>query len=186
MNYTEIGSDNEEPDPILTLTEKLVILRNASLPVVEPFPDDPVLEAMKDARGRYVACMDRMVRALGMIKMKQAELDTLMELVRKLGTVAYKDDLEKLLERVENEGGLTEAQKSLAESTAEYESLRKVFELVEEPSRYCCFTCLERSIEHVFIPCGHTVCTVCSERMSEISSCPFCRSVIHQRFKLFT
>lgn len=181
MNYTEIGSDSEAPDPILTLTEKLFILRNESLPEVEPFPDDPALETMKDARERYVACVDRIVRAIRDIKTKQTEIDTLTELVKKLGT--YREDMERIIERVETDGGLAESRKGLAEATAEYESLRKVFELNEEPSRYCCFMCLDRSIEYVFIPCGHTVCSVCSER---ISSCPFCRSAIHQRFKLFT
>lgn len=186
MNYTEIVSDSDEPDPFLTLIEKLDILRNANLPQVSPVPDDPVLEDLKSVRERYVACVDRIVRATRSIKTKQTEIDGLVELVKKLGTVPYKDDLERIVERFENEGGLTETRQSLAEATAEYSSLRKVFELVEEPSRYCCFMCLERSIEHVFIPCGHTTCHVCSERMADSFSCPFCRSVIHQRFKLFT
>lgn len=184
MNYTEIGSDSE--DPFLTLIEKLDILRNANLPEVSPVPDDPVLEDLKSVRERYVACVDSIVRATRSIKTKQTEIDGLVELVKKLGEVPYKDDLERIVERFENEGGLTETRQILAEATAEYYSLRKVFELVEEPSRYCCFMCLERSIEHVFIPCGHTTCHVCSERMADSFSCPFCRSVIHQRFKLFT
>lgn len=184
MNYTEIGSDSDEP--FMALNEKLSILRNAELPDVPGVDDDPILEGMKSARERYVACVDRMVKCIRDIKIKEGEIDTLSELVRKIGTVSYKDDLERIIERFEKEGGLGEVRHVLAETIAEYSSLRKVFELVEEPSRYCCFMCLERSIEHVFIPCGHTTCHVCSEKMSEISSCPFCRSVIHQRFKLFT
>ncbi|XP_060565912.1 uncharacterized protein LOC132724945 [Ruditapes philippinarum] len=42
-----------------------------------------------------------------------------------------------------------------------------------------CTICYERNKESFFIPCGHTVCTVCAvTQQSGNSSCPYCRATI--------
>ena len=183
MNYTDI---EEEPPVDLSFLSRLLLLRDTPLPDVDPLPEDPALEVLDDAKQRYLDCVDRMSRAIQTIERKQADLDTLVGLIKKLGDAKpYSNELEAIISRFEHENGLVWAKKTLADTTAEYKSLRKVFELVDEPNRYLCFTCLNRSIDHVFIPCGHTVCGACLPQLRSSSTCPFCRSYVQNTFKLF-
>jgi len=184
MNYTELTDDMEIDFDLVT---KLALLRNASLPAVENLPDDPALEHLQAAKQRYVACIDAILETSKLIETKQSDLDTMNELLKKLGPAVgrYKESLRTVLDDFETNEGLEEARTKLARLTAEYSSLSKVFELVKEPSQFLCFTCLDRSIEHVFIPCGHAVCVQCSIRMAQTVNCPFCRSPIMNRQKMF-
>lgn len=184
MNYTELTDDMEIDFDLVT---KIALLRNKQLPVVENPPDDPALEHLQAAKQRYVACIDAILETSRLIERKQNDLDTLNELLKKLGPAIgkYKESLTTVLDDFETNEGLEEARTILAQLTAEYSSLSKVFELVEEPSRFLCFTCLDRSIEHVFIPCGHAVCAQCSVRMDRTINCPFCRTPIMNRQKIF-
>lgn len=183
MNYTEI---DEEPPVDLSFLSRLLLLRDTPLPDVDPLPDDPALEALEDAKKRYLDCVDRMSKAIQTIERKQADLDTLVSLIKKLEDAKpYSTELDTIISRFETKSGLVWAKKTLADVTAEYKSLRKIFELVEEPNRYLCFTCLARSIDHVFIPCGHTVCGSCLTQLRSASTCPFCRSHVQHTFKLF-
>jgi hypothetical protein len=184
MNYTELADDM---DVDLDLVTKINLLRNATLPDVEASPDDPALEHLQEAKQRYVKCVNEIIETSKFIDTKQSDLDTISELLKTLGPAvgSYKETLSNVLSDFEMNEGLTEARTKLARSTSDYISLRKVFELVEEPSRYLCFTCLDRSIEQVYIPCGHTVCTICSDRMIRSTNCPFCRSPIMNRQKMF-
>ena len=45
-----------------------------------------------------------------------------------------------------------------------------------------CNICLERLPDRVLIPCGHVFCTIC---LSEIGTCPTCRSNINGVMKIF-
>ena len=45
-----------------------------------------------------------------------------------------------------------------------------------------CSLCLEKEINHVAIPCGHTFCQDC---LGKCTSCSFCRSIITDRQKIF-
>lgn len=184
MKYTELTDDMEID---FDLVSKIALLRNTPLPVVENPPEDPALEHLQAAKQRYIACIDAILETSKLIDTKQSDLDTLNELLKKLGPAVgkYKESLTTVLDDFEANEGLEDARTKLAQLTAEYASLSKVFELVEEPSRFLCFTCLDRSIEHVFIPCGHAVCTTCSIRMDRTVNCPFCRSTIMNRQKIF-
>lgn len=184
MNYTELTDDMEIDFDLVT---KIALLRNAQLPVVENQPADPSLEHLQAAKQRYVACIDAILETSKLIETKQSNLDTLNELLKKLGPAVgrYKESLTTVLDDFQTNEGLDEARTKLAKLTAEYDSLSKVFELVKEPSRFLCFTCLDNSIEHVFVPCGHAVCAPCSARMSQSINCPFCRSPIMNRQRIF-
>ena len=184
MNYTEIEENPDLPD--LSFLTRLLMIRDAQLPEVDPLPDDPALEIFKEAKARYTECVHKMSEALRHIQDKQNRLETLSELVRRLkDTAPYKEQLESILDTFEKKEGLLFWKKSLQDSTAEYMSLRKIFDLVEDPNKFMCFMCLAKSIDHAFIPCGHTVCTDCIDRMRSATTCPFCRTFIRDRLKLF-
>lgn len=184
MNYTEIEEDPSLPD--LSFLTRLLMIRDAQLPEVDPLPDDPAFEIFKEAKVRYIECVNKMSEALRHIEDKQSRLEKLVALVRRLKDAEpYKEQLESILDIFEKQEGLQFWKKSLQESTAEYMSLRKIFNLVEDPNKFMCFMCLATSIDHAFIPCGHTVCTHCLDRMRSATTCPFCRTSIRDRLKLF-
>jgi hypothetical protein len=183
MNYTEI--DNE-PATDLSFLSRLLMIRDATLPDVEPLPDDPALVVLEDAKKRYLDCVLKISNALSCIQRKETTLETIIALVKKIDDPdPYKEYLDAIIEKFETTEGLLYSRKILNEYVAEYKSLRKVFELVDDPNKFLCFTCLAKTIDHVFIPCGHTICADCVQRMSNISSCPFCRSPVKNTFKLF-
>ena len=58
----------------------------------------------------------------------------------------------------------------------------------EDTESKCAVCLLARTTTCVFIPCRHAVCCIsCSERIEELGqTCPICRSVIEDRFRIFT
>jgi DNA repair ATPase RecN len=47
-----------------------------------------------------------------------------------------------------------------------------------------CPICFERPVETCLVPCGHTVCKLCSSNMRS-SSCMTCRAIIRERITMF-
>jgi len=58
------------------------------------------------------------------------------------------------------------------------ESFEEEFEELE----VICNVCLERLPDRVLIPCGHTYCSVC---LSQINTCPNCRSVVNGVMRIY-
>lgn len=47
-----------------------------------------------------------------------------------------------------------------------------------------CSICLDKKLNRVFIPCGHTTCETCAERLVG-KACPMCKKLINQAIPLF-
>ena len=47
-----------------------------------------------------------------------------------------------------------------------------------------CQICISREVTHVLVPCGHTCCCFCLDKLNN-RKCPFCRSTFTQKVKLF-
>ncbi len=47
-----------------------------------------------------------------------------------------------------------------------------------------CQICISREVTHVLVPCGHTCCGFCLDKLNN-RKCPFCRSSFTQKVKLF-
>jgi len=47
-----------------------------------------------------------------------------------------------------------------------------------------CILCAENPRTIAYIPCGHTVCISCDEKLID-KPCSFCRALIHDRLKLY-
>ena len=81
------------------------------------------------------------------------------------------------------------------ELTPEGEFQRRIREMEEENRRLrfhkLCKICLEKDVQVVFIPCGHTVsCQVCAQRLTDEKDpskrkCPVCRKNIEGKVRVF-
>ena len=59
--------------------------------------------------------------------------------------------------------------------------LARVYMNMDSESKFTCFLCLNENVNRVFRPCYHTVCSGCSN----VGTCPFCRTKIQSREKLY-
>lgn len=50
--------------------------------------------------------------------------------------------------------------------------------------KFTCKICYSKAVSIGLIPCGHLMCSSCARRLQE-STCPFCRSTIQRKQKLF-
>jgi hypothetical protein len=80
-------------------------------------------------------------------------------------------DLNAKSEHIEKE--LTNEKKQNREIRSNFDSLNSSIQ---------CIVCTERHIDHVVIPCGHTFCGECLQKLTH---CSFCRVRINQKLKLF-
>ena len=64
----------------------------------------------------------------------------------------------------------------------EFNSIRKSMNVLSDTSHFVCCTCYDDVNGVCFSPCGHMTCRTCSFNFSR---CPFCRSHIDKKIKLF-
>ena len=108
-----------------------------------------------------------------------SETEDLMELRRRLR------DHEKISEIVDeyieglNLEAITEEYQTVLKKVSEY---RDLFRGLRNIERYMCSVCLEATIDTVLDPCGHTVCTLCSDRIGK--KCPYCRGTVFKTKRL--
>ena len=60
---------------------------------------------------------------------------------------------------------------------------RKHMKYINDSEFSLCSVCMNDGVSTAFIPCGHTFCTVCSNKT--IHSCYFCRAKIQSKLKLY-
>ena len=64
----------------------------------------------------------------------------------------------------------------------EFNSIRDSMNVISDTSHFVCGTCYDDVNGVCFSPCGHMTCSTCSFNFSR---CPFCRSHIDKKIKLF-
>ena len=61
---------------------------------------------------------------------------------------------------------------------------QRLMKLKEIKEANCCGICFNDPYDMAFVPCGHIVCSKCNIK-SSFTSCPFCRTEIEYKQKLF-
>jgi hypothetical protein len=64
-----------------------------------------------------------------------------------------------------------------AEESAPVQAASQPQQPSSSPVATSCPICQDRIVDRVFIPCGHTFCAECAERLADRHLCPLCRSV---------
>ena len=189
MNWAEI---NPNEDMLLDIHTKLLMLRNIELPTLydpETLPDDlkHARDVIKELKDKYVETVNQLIRVNKEHTEKRIKIDRLVDILNVMDAdaVRYKESLENVIEQFTEDERLAELKKEYEETVERFRALRHVINFVssDDMNRYMCFTCLDRSIESVLVPCGHVGCSLCTSRFS--TTCPYCRSDVSQVLRLY-
>ena len=189
MNWSEI---NPNEDMLLDIHTKLLMLRNIELPTLydpETLPDDlkHARDVIKELKDKYVETVNQLIRVNKEHTEKRIKIDRLVDILNVMDAdaVRYKESLENVIEQFTEDERLAELKKEYEETVERFRALRHVINFVssDDMNRYMCFTCLDRSIESVLVPCGHVGCSLCTSRFS--TTCPYCRSDVSQVLRLY-
>ena len=189
MNYTEIDPNE---DLLLDIHTKLLMLRNIDIPSLydpETLPEDlhETQAAIKNLQTMYVDTVNQLLRVNKEHEEKRAKIDKLTTLINTLeaDAVRYKDTLQVVIDQFNEDERIDQLKEEYDETIKRFRHLRHVINFVssDDMNRYMCFTCLDRSVDSVLVPCGHTGCSICTSRFT--STCPYCRTDVSQVLKLY-
>jgi len=189
MNYTEIDPNE---DLLLDIHTKLLMLRNIDIPSLydpETLPEDlhETQAAIKNLKTMYVDTVNQLLRVNKEHEEKRAKIDKLTTLINTLeaDAVRYKDTLQVVIDQFNEDEHIDQLKEEYDETIKRFRHLRHVINFVssDDMNRYMCFTCLDRSVDSVLVPCGHTGCSICTSRFT--STCPYCRTDVSQVLKLY-
>ena len=189
MNWSEI---NPNEDMLLDIHTKLLMLRNIELPTLydpETLPDDlkHARDVIKELKDKYVETVNQLIRVNKEHTEKRIKIDRLVDILNVMDAdaVRYKESLENVIEQFTEDERLAELKKEYEETVERFRALRHVINFVssDDMNRYMCFTCLDRSIDSVLVPCGHVGCSLCTSRFT--TTCPYCRSDVSQILRLY-
>jgi hypothetical protein len=189
MNYTEIDPNE---DLLLDIHTKLLMLRNIDIPSLydpETLPEDlhETQAAIKNLKTMYVDTVNQLLRVNKEHEEKRAKIDKLTTLINTLeaDAVRYKDTLQVVIDQFNEDERIDQLKEEYDETIKRFRHLRHVINFVssDDMNRYMCFTCLDRSVDSVLVPCGHTGCSICTSRFT--STCPYCRTDVSQVLKLY-
>jgi rubrerythrin len=108
-----------------------------------------------------------------------SETEDLMELSKRL------KDHEKISQAVQEYISELDIQKLTDEYTTVLRTVseyRDLFKGLRNIERYMCSVCLEATVDTFLDPCGHTVCSLCADRIGK--KCPYCRGTIFKSKRL--
>lgn len=189
MNYTDIDPSE---DILLDIHSKLLLLRNIDLPTMydpDTLPEDlrPVEASIKELKAMYVETVSRLLQVNKEHNEKRTKIDKLSEIlsVMDMDAARYKDSLQLVIDQFTEDERLVELKKEYEETVERFRALRHVINFVssDDMNRFMCFTCLDRSIDSVMVPCGHVGCSLCTSRFT--TTCPYCRTDVSQILRLY-
>jgi len=189
MNYTDIDPNE---DILLDIHSKLLLLRNIDLPTnydPETLPEDlrKIQESIKQLKEMYTDTVTRLLRVNKEHDQKRKKIDRLSEILNVMDTDAarYKDSLQDVIDQFTEDERVVELKKEYEDTVERFRALRHVINFVssDDMNRFMCFTCLDRSIDSVLVPCGHVGCSLCTSKF--VTTCPYCRSDVSQILRLY-
>jgi hypothetical protein len=155
----------------------------------ETLPEDlhETQAAIKNLQTMYVDTVNQLLRVNKEHEEKRAKIDKLTTLINTLeaDAVRYKDTLQVVIDQFNEDERIDQLKEEYDETIKRFRHLRHVINFVssDDMNRYMCFTCLDRSVDSVLVPCGHTGCSICTSRFT--STCPYCRTDVSQVLKLY-
>lgn len=189
MNYTEIDPNE---DLLLDIHTKLLMLRNIDVPTLydpESLPPDlrEIQNVIQNFKTMYVDTVNQLLRVNKEHTEKRAKIDKMTDIINTLETdaVRYKDSLQTVIDQFNEDECIDKLKDEYDETVKRFRHLRHVINFVssDDMNRYVCFTCLDRSIDSVIVPCGHVGCSICTSRFT--TTCPYCRTDVSQILKLY-
>lgn len=117
----------------------------------------------------------------------QGRLSQLFEIDPSAAWPPLMEATEAYLANLYKESAIEEQYKLLIAAYRRFAVLRGIVEtsrsIISQESEPVCTICLQESITHALVPCGHTFCQTCMRRQG--TSCYMCRSNIKDRVKLY-
>ena len=166
-------STDIKPDKYYDFQARLIYLKQLVMPSSAPLEDDKRIDAVAELKREYVALVDDIFYKHQAYTAKVKRLDRLREVIETIGTASYADDIERLIDKFEEDERLEDFKTAMNDQLAKFHNLKAVICMDDVGEKYMCFTCLERSVEVFLDPCGHVSCTQCQPRFGK--TCPFCR-----------
>ena len=142
----------------------------------------------------YKLTIDKILDKEKLLKMKLDNLDSVNLRLKGLSFIRENEHYEELMSVTEkymakifDENLIEDEYNDIIALYKKYVYIRDVLRVIrrvdtveKEP---LCSICFENSVNHVFIPCGHTFCMVCSKRQS--LNCSVCRTGVRDVVKIY-
>ena len=162
-------------------------LNEIDVPEVE-LPDDwkKFQESLQAFQKEYIAmtrCAREMEQSLVNNKKK---LETLKKLADTFDDGPYKEEVNQLVSKFEQEENIPGEEEELASLKGTMRAMKGALENtnIEQALKFQCFVCMDKEIDTFLDPCGHVICTGCWRRNNS-TSCPGCRTRVTPK-KIFT
>jgi hypothetical protein len=160
----------------------------------EMLPIDKYIEQTKFFMDEYKLSGEKILDKEDLIKRKldsidliQAKLNGLLLVTENLHYNELMEVTQKYLSKIYDENMIEEDYNEIMSEYKKFLYLRDIIKTVrvtdiseKEP---LCSICFNDSIQHAFVPCGHTFCSTCVKRQTSI--CAICRTNIRDRVKLY-
>jgi hypothetical protein len=168
-----------------TLQEKLTKIR-----MYDDVPDEVPEQIGPDLSlyvEEYKVAIDKLIEIQNELEYKKSEIQDFKKLAN--GIDNKNIHTEKLLNIIDDfcqDANLDEIQTKYKEARREVAKYRHLFSVCKSSellNRYVCYVCVESTVDVCMVPCGHVLCNKCSTSIR--SNCPFCRSTIQSKLKMY-
>jgi hypothetical protein len=160
----------------------------------ELLPLDKYIEQTKYIMDEYKLVGEKILDKQDLLKRKLDLLDLVQAKLKNIVVLNENEHYDELMEvshkyfsTVYNNNLIEHDYNDLMNEYKKYVHLRELLKTVraidvseKEP---LCSICFNESVQHAFVPCGHTFCNTCIRRQS--LNCGICRTNIRDRVKLF-
>lgn len=154
-----------------------------------------LVQQLKWVFNQYRTIGEEILRLESILSQKTEMLDKLQQRMPMITSLSNNDALpgllesfSKYLEKSFQDSKFEDTYVKLAELYKKWSILREIISIQQSISQSdqnepLCSICIQDSITHAIIPCGHTFCTTCARKIN--LTCYICRGTIREKIKLY-
>lgn len=129
---------------------------------------------------------EELQKKLKVLDTVSASLHQLMTLEPSSITTALTDAVESYIHSIFEKNEIESLYKTFINAYGRFIKLRSIISIpveIKSQAGPACTICMTKEITHAVTPCGHTFCSLCSEK--QLTACYICRTQIRDRLRIY-
>ena len=194
MNYTELADSDDEKNYKNSNIGELIREIKSKFEFGNVCNDESVMvdtesvfyKEFTTLKEEYQLVMINLLETYDTIEKNKSQIKTLQDLIIKslsLDLVEYEETFRTIVNDFIDKCKIDELKEKLHTNSHRLQELKKLLQLTSQcdpENSYTCYICLDRGINTILSPCGHTLCDECNRKnlYRETKVCPFCREIV--------
>jgi len=135
----------------------------------------------------YKEAIDKLINLQNRFQEKKQEIKDIKQLAEAIEQkTVYTEKLTNIIDDFCQDANLDQLQTDYKDARREVSKYRNIFSICKTTdalNRYMCFVCVEATVDHCLVPCGHVLCSSCAAKIK--TNCPFCRAAFMNKVKMY-